>query len=128
MEHLNIVAKKERERVLVLLDEQGLPIDEAVLSAYCTAYARYVEAEMEIKRIGTSIIMDKSGKIQPHPYLSISERASVQMLAYARELGLTPSSRLRLDSVGDTGDLEALIRGVLQGDSLTGELSGIVAI
>ena len=98
--HLGEVAKAEWNRMAPELHSIGLltKIDMAALEAYCTAYARWLEAESEIKESGM-IVHAPSGYPIQTPYLSIANKAIEQMKALLTEFGMTPSSRSRI-SVG----------------------------
>ena len=70
-------------------------LDRAALAGYCTAWARYVEAEEALKKFGT-VIMSPNKIPMQSPYLSIANRAMDQMLKFLIEFGMTPSSRTRV--------------------------------
>jgi P27 family predicted phage terminase small subunit len=94
---LSDVAKKEWVRVVRLLKEAGLieQLDKTLLSAYCVAYTRWVDAENQIREYG-SLIKSPNGYPMPSPYLPIANKAMEQMLKIMGELGMTPASRSRL--------------------------------
>ena len=61
-------------------------------AAYCTAFARWKEAEEEISRHG-SIYKDNEGRIRPNPYIAIANQQLREIKSFAAEFGLTPSNR-----------------------------------
>jgi P27 family predicted phage terminase small subunit len=96
-EHLDDIAKQEWGRVAPILQAAGIlkVTDRAVLAAYCDVYSRWVAATKQIKRFGT-VMKTKSGYVAQSPYLNIVIGSLDQMRKLASELGLTPSSRSRL--------------------------------
>jgi P27 family predicted phage terminase small subunit len=95
--HLGAAAKREWQRLRKKLAPAGLltPLDANVLAMYCMAWARWVEAEEQLTRIGP-VVKTKNGNLIQNPYLAVANRAMDQMLLYARELGMTPSARSRI--------------------------------
>ena len=102
--HLNDEGKREWRRVAGRLHDVGLLtyVDRALLAAYCQAYGRWVEAEGVIARHGLTQFSPNGYEVKS-AWVTISDKAQDQMLKYAREFGLTPSSRASL-VVGDDGD------------------------
>ena len=95
--HLGPAAVKEWRRVRRVLEPVGLltAADVDLLAMYCQAYQRWVSAEEQVKQFG-EVVKTKAGNLIQNPYLSVANRAMDQMLIYARELGMTPSARSRL--------------------------------
>ena len=87
--------------------------DAVPFEGYCTAYARWLEAQEEINKHG-SIYKDNEGKIRPNPYIAIANQQMREIKSFAAEFGLTPSVRSRLTA--DVGvhdvedDMEDLLR------------------
>lgn len=112
---LNPIARAEWERIAPALERMGLltSVDGAAMEAYCTAYARWVEAEQFLEKHGmTMIIRDERGGVkwlQPMPQVGISRSAAREMRAFASELGLTPASRTKLN-VSDQGTEDEFTR------------------
>jgi P27 family predicted phage terminase small subunit len=96
-DYLSGAARREWLRLRKRLVPAGLltPLDADILALYCQAHTRWVEAEEHVQRIGP-VVKTKSGNLVPNPYLAIANRAMDQMLVYARELGMTPSARSRI--------------------------------
>jgi P27 family predicted phage terminase small subunit len=97
-------AKLEWGRVSVDLFKMGLltSIDRAALAAYCSAYGRWVRAERLLRKIGDEGldgILTKTiqGNFIQHPLIGIANKATRDMVAYAAEFGMTPSSRSRVN-------------------------------
>lgn len=71
---------------------RGRPTDLAQLAAYCTAYARWRDAEAFLATKGPVLtIRDDKGNVRSHgpaPQLTIAERASKDMARLARLLGV----------------------------------------
>lgn len=92
--HLLPEAKKEWRRLAPILMKMGLltAADTVPFEGYCTAYARWLEAQEEITRHG-SIYKDENGRIRPNPYIAIANYQMREIRAFASEFGLTPSNR-----------------------------------
>lgn len=96
-DHLNDIAKAEWNRISEILLRLGLltTLDRAALAAYCTTYARWIEAEEALKKTGP-IVRSPNGHPILSPYLVVANRALEQMRAFMIEFGLTPASRSRI--------------------------------
>ena len=107
-EWLDAEAQAEWDRVTVELQEMGLlsKTDRAALTAYCTAWSRWVEAEAQVKKYGTVVKSPEKGFPMKSPYLSIADQALETMRKLMVEFGLTPSSRsrIRVPAGGDEAD------------------------
>lgn len=92
--HLTKAARDEWRRVARRLHNAGVLtyVDRGILAAYCQAYGRWVEAEMEIEKRG-AVMETPSGYMQQSPWVSMANKSMEQMIRAARELGLTPASR-----------------------------------
>ena len=92
--HLLPEAKREWKRLAPILMQMGLltAADAVPFEAYCTAYARWREAQAEITRHG-SIYKDNDGRIRPNPYIAIDNQQMREIRSFAAEFGLTPSNR-----------------------------------
>lgn len=98
--HLLPTAKAEWKRVVHQLFVLGVisRLDRAALAAYCQAYARWVEAERKL--LETPVILKMpSGYIQQNPWLIIATKHMELMQKFAAELGMTPSSRSRVETI-----------------------------
>lgn len=95
--HLSDAARAEWDRLAGPLIEIGLitTADVACFAAYCESFARWSEAEIQLRQQGT-IVKSANGFPIQSPYLSVINSALKQMHVYAAELGLTPSSRSRV--------------------------------
>jgi len=95
--HLSDVARKEWRRLATPLHAAGLltVADRAALSAYCQAWARWVEAEEKLRET-PALLKTPSGYVQQSPWLSVANKQLELMGKYMSELGLTPTSRSRL--------------------------------
>jgi P27 family predicted phage terminase small subunit len=95
-------ARAEWDRVIPELQMMGLlsTADRAALAAYCTAWARWVEAEAMVKKLGTIVKSPDKGFPMKSPYLSIADQALETMRKLMVEFGLTPSSRSRIKVPG----------------------------
>ena len=97
-EHLAPMARAKWRRVARPLHSIGLltSIDRAALAAYCQAYARWVEAEEQLRE-GPAVVRAASGRAKPAPWAAIATKQLEIMARYIGELGLTPTSPVRLE-------------------------------
>jgi len=113
--HLNKIAKAEWRRVAPYLSDQGVltACDQASLAAYCSAYARWVEAEEALRTGGRDktplalVYTTKTGYPIPNPYIGIANSALQVMHKFCSEFGMTPTSRTRIGAekaAGGSGD------------------------
>jgi len=90
-------AKREWTRIVLELERMGLltAVDRAALAAYCQAWARAIEAEVAIARLGATYLADSGQwKTRPEAYIAMREWQAVR--SFASEFGLTPASRMRM--------------------------------
>lgn len=97
-ECLEGTAREEWHRLARQMFELGTLtlLDRSVLMGYCLAYARLIEAQKKVAELG-QVIKSPNGYPVKNPYLSNVHEEMRQMRAYAAELGLTPSSRSRVN-------------------------------
>jgi P27 family predicted phage terminase small subunit len=79
-------------------------VDLAAISVYCQSYGRWVEAEKLVKAKGLTTTTDKGNVIQ-RPEVGIANTAMRDIISFAKEFGMTPSSRSNI-KVDDTLDKE----------------------
>lgn len=98
---LDDVGRREWRRVVRKLAAIGLvtTLDRSVLAVYCLAWATIADCQAKIKQFG-SILKSPSGFPVLSPYVPQLNQAVKQLMAAAAELGMTPSSRSRID-IGD---------------------------
>lgn len=101
--HLDQVAREEWDRISELMTATGVltQADRAVLSLYCSAWSKWVNAETKL--IGDSGAQElvqplKNGMDGGNPYLSIANKQLEIIIRLAAILGLDPCSRTRLTS------------------------------
>jgi P27 family predicted phage terminase small subunit len=90
---LSADARAEWDSVSADLFKLGIltRLDHAVLAAYCSAFARWVSAERELRKLdGGAALMSA--------FAGISNRAALAMVRYATELGMSPASRTRISA------------------------------
>jgi P27 family predicted phage terminase small subunit len=102
-------ARAEWDRVIgeLIAQERVTVLDRAVLSAYCIAFANWLEAEALCRQYG-AVLKSPSGYAVQSPYAIQANQQRDAMLRCAFELGLTPASRLkfpRRDSITWGNDL-----------------------
>ena len=96
-------------------------IDGKALAAYCHAYARWMEAEAEISRVGILVAEPIFGlgdrllgvKYKKNPAVTVSEAAMKLMKSFLVEFGMTPSSRsrVRIAPPTDEDPLDSFLKG-----------------
>jgi P27 family predicted phage terminase small subunit len=94
---LSADARKEWHRVCKQLGDAGIlkNVDRAILAAYCTAWARWQEAEEHVQKEG-QVVTSSNGNPYMNPWLSAAQAALRDMKQLASELGMTPSGRGRI--------------------------------
>ena len=84
-------------RLVPELLQAGLvtPIFEGLLAAYCTVFARWIEAERELRKT-SKLVKSPTGYPLQNPWLAISNRAIEQMRQLSGELGLSAAALTRV--------------------------------
>lgn len=113
---LDAAARKEWKWIAPRLATYRLltEIDGAILADYCTAYARWSEAEQKAKpEVVTIQRRDKDGSPIPgdafpiqNPWLAVSNKARDQMNRALNQLGMSPSARTSIITQPRTSDGE----------------------
>ena len=110
-------AKKAWRRLAPQLERMGVltEVDRDAFAAYCTAYARWKEAEDFMTEHRTTIFKTPSGYYQQLPQVSIAQSYLKIMNNLGTQFGLTPASRSRIIAGDGNGaaedDMEELLRG-----------------
>lgn len=83
-------------------------IDETMLAAYCVAYARWRQAELDLEVFAAAdpathglMVKTTNGNLIQNPLLGAATTALKNMERLATEFGLTPSSRTRISTKGE---------------------------
>jgi len=94
---LTAMAQMEWKRIVPQLKKLGLisKLDRSALAAYCQAFGRWQDAELEIRKYGFVCITDKGNVIQ-RPEVGIANKALEQMYKFLTEFGMSPASRTKL--------------------------------
>ena len=89
-------AKAEWRRVVPVLEDIGIlaSIDRGVLIRYCTAWGDWVELTRLLERSG-KLIKGQKGNLVRNPLWLMKRDAENAIGDLARQLGLTPTARLR---------------------------------
>ena len=111
--HLSDEAKVEWGRMIGALVTLKLmsQVDRAAFAAYCQAYGRWVQAERALAQMAERdpltkglVIKTQGGNAIQNPLVGIANKAKQDMMRYATEFGMTPSSRVRLGGInGSSG-------------------------
>lgn len=100
--YLKGMARAEWKRVIVDLYATGsfTEQDESMLAAYCSAFARWRQAEDDLAKMAAldtathgAMIMTTNGNAIQNPLLGVVSSSRRDMQRLAAEFGLTPSSR-----------------------------------
>jgi P27 family predicted phage terminase small subunit len=99
-EWLPAEAKAEWCRVMPILLKSGLVthLERAILTSYCEAWATYVQASIDLSKYGAVMVSKKTGQPYQGPWINVQSAAERQLRACATELGMTPSSRSRVQA------------------------------
>lgn len=109
MPKLSREAAKEWRRIVPVLLRIGVltVLDGKALAAYCHAYARWLQAERDVKRYGVTIrepvlhngrVLRSVVRLKRNPALGVSSDALKLMKSFLIEFGLTPAARSRVVS------------------------------
>lgn len=123
--HLSREAKAEWNRVVPELRRLDLlkAEDRAALTAYCETWATYCEAKRQVRapasRGGGIVVINRSIRkdgvettwMTKNPAVAVMENAGQQLIRFAREFGLTPSSEGELVGEAGRGDQTPLAAG-----------------
>ena len=90
-------ALREWKRVAPELERTGVLalIDRSALIGHCEAWADFVTATRRVHAEGMTST-GSQGQQVPHPCLKAKAEASMRLIRYAQELGLSPSARSRI--------------------------------
>jgi P27 family predicted phage terminase small subunit len=111
---LNDDAKKEWDRMVKVLFNAGVmsEADRSAFTSYCQAYGTMMQAEREIHEMQKSGDINgllqylDNGRIVENPLLSIARKARSEVVKYAIEFGMTPSSRSKITAMKIGGKKE----------------------
>lgn len=97
---LTDIGRAEWRRVGKLLSKLQVLTDSdlSALAAYCDAYSRWRKAREMIEEQGITTETG-SGNLKAHPATVVVHQAMTEMRQFMVELGLTPSSRTRVNQV-----------------------------
>jgi len=84
-----ITPKLVQARVLTELDRE-------MLAAYCECWATYWELKVIVQEEGYTT-MGSRGNLRPHPAVGVMTTMLDNVIRLAREFGLTPASRCRIE-------------------------------
>ncbi len=77
--------------------------DLVALAAYCVVFARWQEAENDVRRRGVMVpAKPRSKNLVQNPFLAVANKSFQQLLRLLAEFGLTPSSRTRIVAADDS--------------------------
>lgn len=112
---LDDVARAEWFRVGRELLSAGLlaRLDTTALAAYAVTYSQWSQSIMRIRKHGM-LVKTPNGYPVQSPFVSMANKAFVQMLRMLAEFGMTPSSRSRIASglpADNPNDLDMFLNG-----------------
>ncbi|PIE65383.1 MAG: phage terminase small subunit P27 family [Desulfobacterales bacterium] len=96
---LDAAGVQEWNRVAPILFDLGLltEIDKVALEAYCNSYARWLEAEKNVKEEGM-VIKAANGIEMQNPYLTVAQKCIKEMQSWLAEFGMTPGCRSKVST------------------------------
>jgi P27 family predicted phage terminase small subunit len=112
---MSVEAKRQWRKLAPRLHAAGLlsEVDGLGLAMLCEAVGQYVEGKEIVEREG-AIAISSEGNVYQHPAVALMKSARSEMLKWAREFGMTPSSRSRI-SVEAKGEEPSLAELLFQG-------------
>lgn len=113
--------KKEYKRIAELLSNEGKEFTEKdfkTLEIYADNYDKWLRCEEFIRKNGFSYICS-TGYPSQYPEVSISTKAQQQMLMCAKEIGLTPAARARMNKNISVNDDDSKSEEEKEMDELT---------
>ena len=113
--HLSKAARSEWRRLAKDLNKIGLltQADRAIFALYCEAWARWLAAKKQFVEEGSQEVIETTrGNIIQNPLLGVINKLEDQIRKAIQELGLSPTSRARIQIPGQTidDDLEDLLK------------------
>jgi P27 family predicted phage terminase small subunit len=120
--HLDTIAKTQWKKLAGVLDDLGVisQTDLSALEQCVETYARIRRLRIEIKKLGgtayESIKIDHKGEAtgeilwKAYPQVAQLERAETNHKVYLTELGLTPSSRSKIQAIDKADDDDPLAK------------------
>jgi P27 family predicted phage terminase small subunit len=114
--HLDPIAKTQWKKLASVLDDLGVisQTDLSALEQCVETYARIRRLRIEVKRLGgtayESIKPDGEILWKAYPQVAQLERAETNHKAYLTELGLTPSSRSKIQAIDKADDDDPLAK------------------
>lgn len=111
---LDTVGQAEWKRITVHLYRLNMiaEIDLAILAGYCHCFEQFIKTTDQIKKTGY-LIKSPTGFPMINPIISINARARGDMLAFAKELGLSVIQRTKIKvekEIKDISPLEKFIK------------------
>ncbi len=105
-------AHSEWNRVSGELEKMGIigATDYAVMVGYCQSFSQFKQAAEMLARTGPLHKPKEDGEIRRNPVAFILKDSREAMLKFARELGLSPSSRMSVSVAGSGDDDDPLAR------------------
>jgi P27 family predicted phage terminase small subunit len=102
-------AKREWKRVTPELARLGIlsRLDRNILAGYCSSCALWQQAQEVLSKQGTVYVSTK-GKLETRPEVEIAKTVGEMMQGFAEELGLTPTSRARMNLTPENKELDPI--------------------
>jgi P27 family predicted phage terminase small subunit len=111
---LSPTGRREWSRVIALLRERGMldDLDATLLADYAICFERLQAAEKEVTDKGL-LVEGQRGCLVKNPALGVARQYRDSLIRISAQLGLTPSSRARLDAPkhGEADELEEILGG-----------------
>lgn len=104
-DELHPIGREEWTRVAILMCDVGMltELDLGTLFAYCDAFALARRTDVMMKKLALAdpvtegiVVQSPGGAAYLNPLMGVQRQAVRDMIRYAGELGLTPSSRAKI--------------------------------
>jgi P27 family predicted phage terminase small subunit len=82
-------------------------LDRNILAGYCSAFALWQQAQEVLHQQGTVYFTPK-GKLEIRPEVEIAKTTGEMMQGFAEELGLTPTSRARMNLPKENKEIDPM--------------------
>ncbi len=104
--HLDTKGQEAWRWLCGILEGMGLLVksDIAVMTLYCDTWSEYIEARHNVQKYGSVLASKKTGTAYLSPHISLESMLKKQLMSCLMELGLSPTSRARLNITAATED------------------------
>jgi len=108
---LDDIGRKEWRRMVPMLHKLGVltKLDKSALASMCQSWSEYIHAIQAIREMG-ELVEAAEGRPHLNPMVKVRDSAFDKWRRMAREFGLTPASRPRIQANEPEGDKDGVDR------------------